>query len=101
MAPLNILTPILLLLTLLLPYSTGLSIPDPPNYDPVLQEATSIIPVVPDPNDPEFVAAILGKINSYRVRQEAYTLRWDPELANYAAGLANQCDIESKVCSVT
>jgi hypothetical protein len=95
MALLSVLTPILLFYSLLLPYASGLSLPDPPGYNNVPQDST---PVVPAQNDPDLIDAILGKINSYRVRQEAYTLRWDPELANYTAGLANQCDIEPKVC---
>ena len=55
------------------------------------------VPAVPDVNDSAFQKVVLDKVNTYRSYQDASALEYDASLANYAAGLASQCDIDPKV----
>lgn len=92
-----ILASFLLLLSLFLPYSICLSIPTEPGLNAVPRGA---LPSVPGPNDSDFIAAILDKVNNYRAAQDASALQYDSNLANFAASLAASCDIDTKVRQV-
>lgn len=84
--------PLLLLTSLLLPQALSASFPSPPG--PAKRES---VLAVPDFNDQAFATIVLDHVNAFRAEQDARPLEYDGGLAGYAAGLASQCDIESKV----
>ena len=86
----------LLLLTLLLPQALSAGIPNKRNLAP-----RHSIPVVPGAHDPAFSALVLDKVNQFRSQQDAGALKYDAGLASYAASLANQCNIDSRVSSLS
>lgn len=89
----HVLKTLLLMLLWLLPQVLSSAIP----VDLNLNTRHPQPPTVPDPNDPAFQAIIINNVNTFRDYQDAPGLTYCRDLANYAAELANQCNIDTKV----